>query len=71
VGELIRLRFAGTGPSEVWLSKRQLADGLSVSTRTVDRWIQQGLPVGRAWRQVGGRRRFLRSEVLLWLDERV
>lgn len=68
MGDLIRVRFAGTGPAEQWVSKAQVAARLSVSTRTVDRWVLAGLPMGRAWRQVGGRRRFLVSEVLVWLD---
>ncbi len=70
MGELIRVRFAGTGRAEAWVSKTDAAERLSVSTRTVDRWVLDGLPVGVAWRQVGGRRRFLMSEVMLWLDER-
>lgn len=69
MGDLVMTRrFAGAPVvQEYWRSKQQLAEVLAVSTRTVDRWVLQGLPTG-AWMYVGGRRRFLLSAVLVWLD---
>lgn len=69
MGDLVMTKRFGGAPvvQERWRSKQQLAEVLSVSTRTVDRWVLQGLPAG-AWRYVGGRRRFLLSAVLAWLD---
>jgi excisionase family DNA binding protein len=46
---------------EDWLTKRELARQLKVSTRTIERL---GLP---AWR-VGGQNRYLRSEVERFLS---
>lgn len=73
VGELIQTdRFAGNAGQlrqEPWVTKGDLAACLSVSVRTVDRWVCEGLPAA-AWRYVGGRKRFRYSEVLLWLDSR-
>lgn len=70
MGELIRTaRFGGAGRVvvEPWITKGDLAASLSFSTRTVDRWILAGMPKDQAWRQIGGRRRFMRSEVETWL----
>ena len=47
---------------ESWLSKRELARVLKVSTRTIERL---GLPAMR----VGGQNRYLRSEVERFLSE--
>lgn len=70
MGDLIYGAFGGgRTPVERWVSKQEVADGLTVSTRTVDRWVLAGLPEGRAWRQVGGRRRYLLTAVFDWLEE--
>lgn len=56
-----------------WVSKKQVAAELGVSTRTVDRWVEYGLPMDTAtesgaWRYVGSRRRYKLTAVLRWLD---
>lgn len=46
------------------LTKRDLADAIGVSTRTVERWTRSGLPT----RSVGESIRFNRCEVAAWLS---
>jgi excisionase family DNA binding protein len=54
------------------LTKRDLAELLQVSERTVERWIAEGtvpyvpLPKRGAWSEA----RFLRSEILEWMRKR-
>lgn len=47
-------------------SRRQLADYLRVSYRTVIRWENDGR--GPAWHQVGKQIRYRRSDVERWLE---
>lgn len=48
------------------LTKRELAAALRVSTRTVERWLADGLPT----RSVGENTRFNRSEAARWIRQR-
>lgn len=80
MGELARVlthpKFQGAGvvPMDPWVSKREVAVQLDVSTRTVDRWVCRGLPEevpGRvgAWVVWGSRRRFRVGACKAWLME--
>ena len=57
---------AGRDTGELWLSKRELAAHLGFSTRTIDRWVKDGLPCAR----FGTRLRFQRTVAEAWLRER-
>jgi excisionase family DNA binding protein len=48
---------------EPWITKRELAEHLGISTRWIDRRIQMGLPSTL----LGNRRRFQLSAVEAWL----
>jgi hypothetical protein len=48
------------------LTKADLANAMRVSVRTVERWMQQGLPT----RSVGENTRFNRAEAASWLRAR-
>jgi hypothetical protein len=48
------------------LAKDDLAQAMRVSVRTIERWMQDGLPT----RSVGGNVRFNRSEATLWIRAR-
>lgn len=76
MGELVNLaprlvhRAVGNGR---WVSKQELAAHLGISTRTIDRWVESGMPEDAfghpgAWRYIGSRRRFMLDAVLLWLE---
>jgi len=53
-------------PSQQRLTKRELAAELRVSTRTIERWMAEGLPCEGSPR----RRLFRRETVEAWLAER-
>lgn len=48
------------------LTKRDIATATRVGVRTVERWMQDGLPT----RSVGSNVRFNRAEVVLWIRAR-
>lgn len=48
------------------LTKADLARAMRVSTRTVERWVADGLPT----RNVGDNTRFNRSEAARWIRNR-
>lgn len=50
---------------EPWLSSAELAQHFRVSTRTVGRWVDAGMPC--AVPPGGGRRRFRVSECEAWM----
>ena len=52
--------------AEPWLSKAEVAAHYGFTPRTVERWVFDGCPS----RLLGGRRRFLLSEVDDWLNRR-
>lgn len=54
------------GP-EPWLSIAQLAEHLSVSERTINRWVREGCP-SETWGLAA--RRFQASTVLRWASQR-
>jgi hypothetical protein len=53
------------GYDERFLSKREIAELLRYSTRWIEQKHHEGLPS----RLVGGRRRYLASEVRRWVEE--
>ena len=55
----------GPGCDERFLSKREIADRLGMSTRWIEQKHHDGLPS----RLIGGRRRYLASEVRRWVDD--
>jgi hypothetical protein len=59
----VRQERQGTEP---WLSKTDLADHYSFSTRWVELRVRDGMPA----RRIGGRLRFRVSETDAWLEER-
>jgi hypothetical protein len=63
-----RYRASARRPSgwdERFLTKREIAELLSYSTRWIEQKHHEGLPS----RLLGGRRRYLASEVRRWIDE--
>jgi len=52
--------------NESYRTKRQIAEHYGLSTRTVDRKVEEGMP----FEYIGGRRRFKLSEVDAWLRKR-
>lgn len=55
--------FLPAQPREQWLTKRQAAEHLAVTTRTIERWQRDhGLPYSR----VGTRCRYRASELDEW-----
>jgi phage terminase Nu1 subunit (DNA packaging protein) len=48
------------------MTKAELATAMRVSVRTVERWMQQGLPT----RSIGENTRFNRAEAASWLRAR-
>jgi excisionase family DNA binding protein len=50
-------------PREGWVTKRQLAEHLQVSEKTVERWMAAGMPCLRQGRSV----RFRVSDCEAWL----
>lgn len=57
--------------AEPLVTKQQLAEHLSVSVRSIERWQHEGLPVKRLWtRREDGRApiRYRISEVEAWLE---
>lgn len=76
MGQVLRLDTGYVPPDrdiEQPVPKGAIAKMFGVSVRTVDRWVQRGLPpddghrVG-AWVQVGAHRRFYPSRVRAWLS---
>jgi len=67
VGIVVPLNVPWHGSNPPTLSKRQLARDIGRSTRTIERWMDAGLPHSRDRRD---RACFILSEVLGWLDER-
>lgn len=56
--------FSRPTPPEQWLSKRQAAEYLAVTTRTIERWQSEcGLPMHRA----GSMCRYKASELDQWV----
>lgn len=51
---------------EPWMTKQQIAEHLGFSTRWVEIRMREGLPSST----MGGRRRYLASEVEAWLRTR-
>lgn len=55
--------FTPRQPREMWLTKKQAAEHLAVTTRTIERWQRDaGLPYFR----VGSRCRYRASELDAW-----
>jgi excisionase family DNA binding protein len=57
--------FRPRGGREPWLAGKQLADYYGVSTRTIQRWTQQGMPAMR----IGGTVRYQVSRTDAWASE--
>ncbi len=58
---------AASFPGEPFIDKSQAAARLGVTTRTIDVWTKEhGFP----YHQVVGRRRYLWSEILAWIERR-
>jgi excisionase family DNA binding protein len=53
---------------EPWKSKREIAEHLGVSIRTVQRWMNEGLPFSKVFER--GPAKFRRTEVDQWLKGR-
>lgn len=61
------------GKTEVFLTRKQLAETLKVSVVTIQRWGREGCPkfeIGTAIHPKGRRPRYRLSEVLAWLKAR-
>lgn len=59
--------------SEVFLTRKQLAETLKVSVVTIQRWGREGCPnfeIGTAIHPKGRRPRYRLHEVLAWLEAR-
>ena len=53
-------------PWDPWLTKQQLAKAIQFAPRTIERWMQDGLPC----RYFGSRPRFRMSQVDAWFEAR-
>lgn len=58
------------------VSRKVIAGRFGVSVRTVDRWVERGMPQARqpdtgegCWLQVGYHRRFYPSRVAAWITQ--
>ncbi len=60
------IKFPQRSAHEPWWRKKQLAEWLGVSERTIERWTADGMPCRRIHRTV----RYRPSEVEAWIGAR-
>lgn len=67
MGDLVPMPPRGHEP---WVSKQQLVAHLGVTPRTIERWINLGMPCLKLGGDLRSRVRFKITEVEAWLGDR-
>lgn len=68
LAKVISLDVARDRRDEPWITKAELARHLSLSTRTIERWVVHGLPHSEPF--TGSHPRFRRSDCEVWIQQR-